>query len=119
VYLEARDQPTLGQKAVAEVALRRHESGRHGRDICAVVREPGQFALSYVPPGYAIDDRAAMNKALVVARQAIQEWSAPLPRRGLVVPGARYFAALGTLGAPPAWAQGDPVATIGNHAFFR
>ena len=31
VYLEARDQPVIGQRAVAEVALRRQADGRWGK----------------------------------------------------------------------------------------
>lgn len=118
VYLEARDQPVLGQKAVAEVAMRRHQSHRHGDSVCAVVREPGQFALSYVPPGYVIDEADALAQSLRVASEVMRAWESPLPERGLVVPGARYFAAIGN-GAPPPWVHGAPVATIGDHSFYR
>jgi spore germination cell wall hydrolase CwlJ-like protein len=119
VYLEARGQSVLGQKAVAEVALRRHESGRHGNTVCAVVREPGQFALSLMPVDYSFTDRAAMTRALLVASEVMRAWELPAPRRGQVVPGAKYFVALGSTTTVPLWAQGAPVATIGDHAFFR
>ena len=118
VYLEARDQPVLGQKAVAEVAMRRRESDRHGASVCTVVREPGQFALSYVPASYVIDDSDALAQSLRVAAEVMHAWQTPLPQRGLVVPGARYFAAIGN-GAPPPWVHGDAVAKIGDHSFYR
>lgn len=35
VYLEARDQSELGQRAVAEVALRRRDSGQWGTTSAA------------------------------------------------------------------------------------
>ena len=50
VYLEARDQSELGQRAVAEVALRRRDSGVWGDDVCEVVTAPKQFAPTIVPP---------------------------------------------------------------------
>ena len=118
VYLEARDQPVLGQKAVAEVALRRRASSPRGTTLCAVVQEPGQFALTYVKPGYTLDDSHALALSLEVASEAMRTWESPLPKRGLVVPGARYFAALGG-GAPPPWVHGEPIAKIGDHSFFR
>ena len=119
VYLEARDQPVLGQKAVAEVALRRQSVSPRGTSLCAVVQEPGQFALTYVKPGYTLDDSDALARSFKVAGEAMRSWESPLPKRGFVVPGARYFAAIGTLGGPPSWAHGEPVATIGDHSFYR
>jgi spore germination cell wall hydrolase CwlJ-like protein len=50
VYLEARDQSQLGQRAVAEVALRREEDGRWGDSVCEVVTAPKQFAPTLVNP---------------------------------------------------------------------
>ena len=44
VYLEARDQSVRGQQAVAEVALRRRDSGLWGRNVCEVVTARKQFA---------------------------------------------------------------------------
>ena len=118
VYLEARDQPVLGQQAVAEVALRRQSSSPRGTSLCAVVQEPGQFALTYVKPSYSLDDSDALAKSLKVASEAMHSWAAPQPKRGFVVPGARFFAAIGS-GAPPPWVHGEPVARIGDHSFYR
>ena len=47
VYLEARDQSKLGQAAVAEVVLRRRESGRWGETTCDVVLTHKQFAPAF------------------------------------------------------------------------
>lgn len=44
VYLEARDQTLRGQQAVAEVALRRLDSGLWGDSMCKVVTARKQFA---------------------------------------------------------------------------
>src|SRR5690606_11940303 len=56
VYLEARNQSELGQRAVAEVALRRLDSGRWGDNLCAVVTAPRQFAPTLVSPNYDMDN---------------------------------------------------------------
>ena len=117
VYLEARDQPVLGQRAVAEVALRRLDSGRHGESVCAVVREPGQFATSMMPARYNLDDQAAFAAASKVAERALRDWAQPAKQRPQVVPGAQYFIAYQSTSAD--WLRGDPVATIGAHAFYR
>src|SRR3546814_2534129 len=45
IYLEARDQPVAGQRAVAEVALRRADSGLWGNSVCAVVTAHKQFEI--------------------------------------------------------------------------
>ena len=51
VYLEARDQTLRGQQAVAEVALRRLDSGLWGDSMCQVVTARKQFAPTIVSPG--------------------------------------------------------------------
>jgi len=116
VYLEARDQPMLGQRAVAEVALRRLDTGRHGDSVCAVVRAPGQFAPTLVPAGYRLDDPAAFATANKVAERALSDWALPPKLRKQVVPGAKYFIAYEI--TSPNWVRGEPVATIGSHAFY-
>lgn len=118
VYLEARNQSTLGQRAVAEVALRRLEKGLWGENLCAVVTAPKQFAPTLVSPDYWIRHGKAWQRAVDVAFQAQRDWKATHGgKRHQLVPGADHFVALGI--ASPAWAQGTPVATIGDHTFYR
>src|SRR3546814_20101013 len=50
VYLEARDQSDRCPQAVAEVSLRREESGRWGDSMCEVVTARQQFTPSQVSP---------------------------------------------------------------------
>ena len=99
VYLEARDQSELGQRAVAEVALRRQESGHWGGSLCGV------------------KNMAAWEKAVRIAFEAQRDWRLPPGERREVVPGASHFAALSI--ASPAWGTAPRVATIGDHTFFR
>lgn len=117
VYLEARNQSELGQRAVAEVALRRLESGRWGDTMCEVVTAPKQFAPSLVSPNFELKNLKAWNKAVAVAFRSERIWRLPSQRRPLLVPGADHFVADKL--ASPAWAQGVPVAQIGDHTFYR
>lgn len=117
VYLEARDQSELGQRAVAEVALRRQQDGRWGDSVCEVVTAPKQFAPSLVNPNLRLGSIEAWQEAIDVAFQAQENWQLPAADRKEIVPGASHFAALGI--AQPAWRSYPTVATIGDHTFFR
>lgn len=115
VYLEARDQSMLGQRAVAEVALRRQEDGRWGDSVCEVVTAPKQFAPTLVNPGLRLSNMEAWERAVQVAFAAQKDWQ--LADRRELVPGASHFAALKL--AQPAWRNYPAVATIGSHTFYR
>ena len=77
VYLEARDQPKLGQRAVAEVALRRREDGRWGDSTCAVVKAPKQFAPTLVNPNQRLVNLQAWQRAVDIAFEEEKDWSGP------------------------------------------
>lgn len=117
VYLEARNQTELGQQAVAEVALRRAETGRWGDNLCAVVTAPKQFAPTLVSPNFRLKNPVAWERAVAVALKTQQEWRQPQQQRRQVVPGADHFVVLEI--ASPDWARGVPVAQIGDHTFYR
>ncbi len=117
VYLEARNQSELGQRAVAEVALRRLDSGRWGNSVCEVVTAPKQFAPTLVSPDYQITNLAAWNRAVKVALNMQTNWDGPRAQRSFVVPGADHFVVSAI--ASPGWARGEPVATIGDHTFYK
>lgn len=117
VYLEARNQPIAGQYAVAEVALRRRESGRYGRTVCAVVQQPRQFAPTLVSGDTAIRNSRAWQRSWEVAERSLTLFRMPRNLRPLVVPGADHFFAVNLVS--PNWAVGAPIATIGDHAFYK
>ena len=116
VYLEARDQSELGQRAVAEVALRREEDGRWGDSVCEVVTAPKQFAPTLVNPNYEMTSLASWQKAFDVAFEAQADWQLPVDSRKEVVPGASHFAAHYV---SPYWNTYPQVKTIGGHTFYR
>jgi spore germination cell wall hydrolase CwlJ-like protein len=117
VYLEARGESDTGQLAVAEVALRRRETGRWGSTVCEVVRAPGQFATTRKNENFFLDDPDAWRKTWSVAERAIQTWALPRKQRKLIVPGADHFIAVDS--ASPSWIKEPPLATIGGHNFYR
>lgn len=117
VYLEARSESKVGQMAVAEVVMRRRESGRWGRTACDVVRSPGQFATATMPDATEILNPVAWKTALQVAGRSLTMWSLPRDRRKFVVPDADHFILADS--SSPGWIKGPPLATIGAHNFYR
>ena len=117
LYLEARDQPVRGQQAVAEVALRREESGLWGDSMCKVVTARKQFAPTLVPQGTRLSNAEAWSQAVTIALEAESNWALPRGQRKEIVPGASHFAALSL--ASPSWRNAYQVATIGHHTFFK
>lgn len=117
VYLEARDQTVRGQEAVAEVALRRRDSGIWGNDVCKVVTARKQFAPGIVSPNTRLSNTQAWANAVTVALESERNWALPASERREVVPGASHFAA--TAIVSPSWRTAYQVATIGDHTFFK
>ena len=117
VYLEARDQSARGQQAVAEVALRRRDSGLWGDTVCDVVTARKQFAPTLVPAGTRLKNSEAWAEAVTVALDAERNWALPVGKRKEIVPGASHFAAHAI--ASPSWRNAYQVARIGDHTFYR
>ncbi|GLQ86965.1 cell wall hydrolase [Dyella flagellata] len=115
VYLEARSQSTVGQMAVAEVAMRRRERGQWGDTVCKVVKAPHQFALSTTSPGQEVDNLVAFQKAWDIAGKSIENWGLPVDERHLLVPHADHFA---TAAVAPAWSRNQHAIIIGDHKFY-
>ncbi|MCE7033270.1 cell wall hydrolase [Lysobacter sp. GX 14042] len=117
LYLEARNQSIQGQQAVAEVALRRRDSGLWGDSVCEVVTARKQFAPTLVSPNYRLHNTEAWARAVTIALDAQRNWELPPGERQELVPGASHFAALAI--ASPNWQNAYRVATIGDHTFLR
>ena len=117
IYLEARNQPRDGQFAIAEVALRRRDSGRYGARLCEVLRQPKQFALTLVSPERNLTDWHAYCSSWRITLAALENWQLPVGKRRLVVPGADHFLAYERVS--PSWAVGAPLHVIGDHGFYR
>jgi spore germination cell wall hydrolase CwlJ-like protein len=120
IYFEARGEPLAGQYAVAEVTLNRTHAQNFPRTICQVVHEtrwdPNRRRhvadFSWVERGaLSPEDGPAWRQALAVASASYDALRAP------VVPGALFYHATNVR---PGWARNrKPIATIGNHIFYR
>ena len=117
LYLEARDQSLRGQQAVAEVALRRRDSGLWGDTLCDVVTARSQFAPTLVPRSTVLSNTVAWERSVGIAFEAERNWALPTGERKEVVPGASHFMAHAI--ARPSWRNAYQVATIGDHTFLR
>jgi spore germination cell wall hydrolase CwlJ-like protein len=117
VYLEARDQSPRGQQAVAEVALRREESGLWGNSMCEVVTARKQFAPTIVSPRTRLSNTEAWAQAVSIAIESERNWALPPGQRKEIVPGASHFMAHDI--AAPSWRNAYQVATIGDHTFLK
>lgn len=117
LYLEARDQSVLGQHAVAEVALRRADSGLWGDSVCDVVTARKQFAPTIVSPRTRLTNTEAWSQSVTIALESQRNWALPVDERREVVPGASHFLAHAI--ASPSWRNAYQVATIGDHTFLR
>ena len=115
--LEARDQSTQGQQAVAEVALRREDSGLWGDSMCQVVTARKQFAPTIVSPQTRLSNTEAWAQAVTIAIEAERNWALPDGQRKEIVPGASHFMAHDI--ASPSWRNAYQVATIGDHTFLK
>ena len=117
VYLEARDQTVRGQQAVAEVALRRRDSGLWGGNLCSVVTARKQFAPTIVSPYTRLSNTRAWERAVSVSLASERNWALPEGQRREIVPGASHDMAHAI--ASPAWRNAHQVATIGDHTFLK
>ncbi len=117
VYLEARNQSVRGQQAVAEVALRREESGLWGDSMCEVVTARKQFAPTILPRRTRMDNAEAWARSVSIAIESQHNWALPAGERKEIVPGASHFMAHDI--AAPSWRNAYQVATIGDHTFLK
>jgi spore germination cell wall hydrolase CwlJ-like protein len=110
IFFESKGEPLSGQLAVAQVILNRAKSGRFPSDVCAVVKQRGQFGFVRGGQIPSINENvAAWRTAVAVARVALADaWDSPAEE-------ALYF---NTPGRAPASGI-RRVAAIGNHVFYR
>ncbi|MES3084500.1 cell wall hydrolase [Sphingomonas faeni] len=109
IYFESKGEPLTGQLAVAEVIINRAKSGRFPANVCAVVKQRGQF--SFVRGGQIpnINAGTAYRTAVAVAKVALADaWNSPANK-------ALYF---NTPDRRPS-VRAIKVASIGNHIFYR
>lgn len=122
IYHEARDQPIVGQRAVAQVTMNRAKTT--GRTVCEVVFRKKQFSWTNTLAIYnsenkliamkqeaAPTEQKAWERALKVAQWAIS---------GKTLKAASKATHYHTSDVSPYWAsQYKQVAVIGDHIFYN
>lgn len=108
VYREARGESRVGQAAVAHVVLNRVKDPAFPDTVCAVVRQPGQFAAR--APGRAVEPKS-YDRAKEIARKALRGAS------GDPTNGATHFY---SGKRKPSWARKMRLSeVIDGHRFFK
>ena len=125
IYHEARDQPFIGQVAVAQVVMNRVYDDRYPDDVCGVVmqgptyswkpdfpvRHRCQFSWYCDGKSDKTPDEGAWQKAMMIA-QGVHTGNLDD-----FVEGATHYHATYVL---PEWAESKtPVVQIGEHVFYR
>ena len=125
IYHEARDQPYIGQVAVAQVVMHRVRDDRYPDDVCDVVfqgptyswkpdfpiRNRCQFSWYCDGKSDKTPDKDAWNNALTIAKGVYYNDIDDF------VEGATHYHATYVL---PDWAESKtPVIQIGEHVFYR
>ena len=120
VYFEARGEPMRGQIAVAEVTLNRVHSPYFPKSVCEVVhqshwdpvRRRRTAAFSWTGQRVRAEPRGRAWEEAMAAATAVYD-----ARHEPVVRGALFYHANYV---HPHWAKRrKPIATIGNHVFYR
>jgi spore germination cell wall hydrolase CwlJ-like protein len=121
VYYEARGEGMAGQKAVAEVVLRRTHNRNYAGTVCGVTREgvqPGRKTGCQFT--YACDgslNRKREGEAWQQAKLLAEKIMSGVVQLGNQTGGAVSYH---NLGVQPAWADTmQKTAQIGNHIFYR
>lgn len=110
VYFESKSEPIAGQLAVAQVIINRSKSHRFPPDVCAVVKQHGQFSFVHGGVLPELSTKLAQYRtALAIAKVALaDEWDSQASN-------ALFFHARRV---SPGW-KAIKVAAIGNHIFYR
>lgn len=119
VYYEARGESLEGQRAVAEVVLRRTKDHRFPSTVCGVVyqgahrRGACQFSFACDGVGHGRRDKLAWQRAVEVAEYE----AVGAGRHSDTTAGAQYFH---TTRVNPPWSRRFiRTARIGTHIFYR
>ena len=125
IYFEARDQPVIGQRAVAEVVLNRVFDPRWPDTVCEVIREGPTYSwkqdypvkhrcqFSWYCDGLSDKpkDQRAWAKAIAIAEDLFFYYGLSIN----TVEGATFYHATTV---DPAWNL-EYVVTIEDHIFYR
>jgi spore germination cell wall hydrolase CwlJ-like protein len=118
IYFEARGEPSIGQKAVAQVIVNRVEDDAYPESVCGVVfqnrnrRNACQFSFACDGIPDKTNDSKAWRKATAIASQTLSGKN-PVMKQARAT---HYHAS----NIRPRWASSlKRVQTIGRHVFYQ
>jgi N-acetylmuramoyl-L-alanine amidase len=111
IYWEARNQPILGQKAVAEVVINRANSPKFPKDICAVV-QTCDFSWYCDGKSDKPKEPKAWYRAFTIAKAALGSMN-----KRILPKNTYYFH--NTTVSPPFFKKKHFVTQIGDHKFYK
>jgi spore germination cell wall hydrolase CwlJ-like protein len=118
IYFEARGEPSIGQKAVAQVILNRVEDDSYPESVCGVVyqnrdrRNACQFSFACDGVPERTSDSRAWKKATAIASQTLRGDN-PVMKQARAT---HYHAS----NIRPRWASSlKRVQVIGRHVFYQ
>ena len=120
IFFEARNQPRIGQVAVAWVVLNRVNSAQYPNTICGVVWQSRQFSWTHDgkvdTPSNNVLEQQAWEVAGIVAEVVLIDYAGSEFQRSPIEDAVMYHADYVT----PYWAASyDYVATLDTHIFYR
>ena len=125
IYFEARDQPTVGQMAVAQVVLNRTHDSRWPNTICGVVKEGPTYSWKQIYPvkhrcqfSFYCDglsdvpkDKRSWNKAISIAEEVHYTYGLSIP----LLDGAVFYH---SINVDPQWNR-QYLIQIEDHIFYK
>ena len=118
IYHEARGEPLKGQVAVAQVVLNRVAHVRFPNEVCAVIKDGGEWPRGFCQFSWWCDGRSD-------APLESKAWRESLALADAVLSGAHGDPTKGALwyhatSVTPAWREEfDRTGRIGDHIFYR
>ncbi len=118
IYHEARGEPLKGQVAVAQVVLNRVAHVRFPNEICAVIKDGGEWPRGFCQFSWWCD-------GLSDAPLESKAWRESMALAGEILSGAHNDPTRGALwyhatSVAPAWRRDfDRTGRIGDHIFYR
>ena len=116
IYFEARNQPIVGQYAVAEVVMNRVEDPGHPDDVCAVVKQGYERGDHLCQFSFYCDGKPETMDEPLARRQAEAIATAMLDDRTDFTMGAHFYH---VDGLKIRWTRGlEALIVIGDHRFY-
>ena len=114
IFFEARAEPIVGMKAVANVIINRVEDQRYPDTVCGVVWERKQFSFTH--DGLTDDPEAHTGHQDKLAWGTSQEAAKEALQGNLLGISSTHYHAINVL---PSWAKHySKDGKIGNHVFY-